>query len=90
MSMQTVRPGKTPGTAGLRTVVYRDTAGKTHEAQVISAGTGSGLKLRLVNIRTPGSRTAQIRDNVLPATAMRGAGSTDRYFRAWSPTQTLA
>jgi hypothetical protein len=88
MSMQTVRPGKTPGTSGRRTVVYRDTAGKTHEALVEGEGSTQGLMLRLVNIRTPGNRaTSQIRDDVLPATSMK---QTNVYFRPHSPNQTLA
>jgi hypothetical protein len=88
MSMQAVRPGKTPGTSGRRTVMYRDTNGKTHEARVEAAGTSTGLMLRLVNRRTPGNRTTnQVIDNVLPATTMK---QTNRYFYAYSPTQTLA
>lgn len=88
MSMQTVRPGKTPGTAGRRTVVYRNGNGKTSEAVVEGAGSSSGLKLRLVNRRGAGNRsTIQIVDNVPKATGMRQTGV---YYYPYSPNQTLA
>ena len=86
MSLQTVRPGKTPGTAGRRSVVYRATSGKTFEAKVIGPGSSSGLKLELVSLFTR-SRAARTVDNVPKATTMK---STNAYFRSHSPNQTLA
>jgi hypothetical protein len=84
MSLQTVRSTKVP-TAGFRSVVYRDTNGKTWEGKVIGPGSVSGLMLELVSLRT--DRASRIRDDVPPATTMK---STNAYFFHWSPTLTLA
>lgn len=58
-------------------VMYRDAQGTTHEARVVSAGTGSGLKLKI----DTGYKAAQrVIDNVPLAT---GPKSVSSYFHRY-------
>lgn len=58
-------------TSGRRSVVYRDTVGRTWDAKVVSGGTASGLKLAIT------SDNGRIVDNVAIATTVK---STNAYF----------
>lgn len=69
-TIDTTRKGRR-GTAGRRTVSYRNVDGGTIDATVISQGTGSGLKLAL------GSLSGAVVDNVAKATTLK---QTNVYF----------
>jgi hypothetical protein len=71
---------KTKTHGGFRTVVYRDTAGQTHLAKVLSAGTGNTLNLRIYDRRRD-NVAAQTLSNVAVATTMK---STNCWFNVTS------
>jgi hypothetical protein len=67
-------------TSGGFTVQYRDAKGLKHNATVVSAGTTSGLKLRVHNRPTSGGGStaggsAQVIDNVPVATSKTSVNS---------------
>jgi hypothetical protein len=64
MSLQTVRPGKTPGTSGRRSVAYRSLTGRTYEGKILGAST-------VVNVTTLTRAT-----NVVNAVVAPGHGLT--------------
>lgn len=71
---------KTKTHGGLRTVVYRNTAGKTFLARVVSAGTGSSLNLYIIDRRRDNVAGRSL-SNVALATTMK---STNAYFNTLS------
>jgi hypothetical protein len=70
----------TPGTGGGRTVVYRDTRGRTWDAKVAAAGTGNTLTLTLQSRRWGMTGLSRIVADVPRATGMK---QTNVYFNAW-------
>jgi hypothetical protein len=79
MALQLLRKRTKLG-GGRKTVQYRDTRGRTHDALVTSAGTGDTVNLRIRD-RARGVVASQIIANVPLATSMK---STNAYFQRLS------
>lgn len=71
---------KTKQYGGYRTVVYRDTKGRTMLARVTSAGTGNTLNLKLPD-RDRTTKATTVLTNVAVATTMK---STNAWFNVLS------
>jgi len=80
MGAATLLRKKTKQYGGFRTVVYRDTRGRTFLAQVVSAGTGNTLNLRIRDKRRD-NIAGQSLANVAVATTMK---STNCWFNSTS------
>lgn len=63
--LRTAATTKPQSAAGSRTVVYRDTKGRSFDAVVVGAGSSSGLKIKLT------SDNGRIIDNVAKATGLK-------------------
>ena len=72
---------------GHRSIMYRDTNGKSWEAIIIGPGSASGLLLEIPALRMKGVSVWR-KDNVAPATTVK---STNAYFDRWpAPNPTIS